>query len=217
MVKKKPQTLQELFQKAAKRSTPDDQEEKELQKALELSQKEHVNEQRRLLAQFFQVSQPTTEEDDQSEHIKQEEKEPLLEIADLSAFLNASDTEEEIVDNLSEFLPPTSSILIDDDDVPFAKERLDWQGDATVISDSDCSVIDLVDPDNSSKPNDDDGYLSPLEGFTNIKENREDAQFNPFFQQLEQKTTKRKRTTKKKKPAYRSKWYFVNKRKRKKN
>ena len=99
---------------------------------------------------------------------------------------------------------------------PFAKERLDWQGDATVISDSDCSVIDLVDPDNSSKPKDDDGYLSPLEGFTNIKENRDDAQFNPFFQQLET-TKKRRTTTKKKKPAYKSKWYFVNKRKRKKN
>lgn len=104
---------------------------------------------------------------------------------------------------------------------------------AEVISDDDdnCSVIDLVDnnPEIYSVGNDyetqtvqendndmeDDGYLSPLEGFTSISENREE--YNNYLQQLQHKPpTKRKpraksatsaSTQKKRQRYFAKKWY----------
>ncbi|KAF1801303.1 hypothetical protein V8B55DRAFT_1527817 [Mucor lusitanicus] len=84
-------------------------------------------------------------------------------------------------------------------------------------TDSDCDIIDLINPANtviskqtSSPPpsfaeapvaqeeDEDDGYLSPLEGFTSIKNNQSEA-FNPYFQQLQQPAPKprKARTTRK--------------------
>lgn len=87
-------------------------------------------------------------------------------------------------------------------------------------SDSDCDIIDLINPANTmiskqtSPPpppslaeaqapveiedDDDDGYLSPLEGFTSIKNNQNEAS-NPYFQQLQQPAPKprKARATKK--------------------
>lgn len=70
------------------------------------------------------------------------------------------------------------------------------------IDNSDCSVIDLVNnvyptiqdsDDNATmvvedenQEEEDDGYLSPLEGFTNINENR--SEYNAYFEQLQQPT-----------------------------
>ncbi|KAI8098317.1 uncharacterized protein B0P05DRAFT_521358 [Gilbertella persicaria] len=242
MVKKKPQTLKEIFQNIRNKSTKDDQEERELQRAIELSKKEQVKEQKRLLEQFSRISNKKKrlvqhiEEDEndlfqtvssrpqpvkKTKKIKQEpvNQGPLLEIPDLSAFLNEPDNR-------------NSAILIDDDEDEqveglFDDQRLEPDNsnqELTLISDSDCSVIDLVNPDNTHDPlpeEEDDGYLSPLEGFTNIKENRDNALFNPFFEQFKQKEpTKRKRKTTKNKTTTASsskkRWYFMNKRKKKK-
>ncbi|KAG1464271.1 hypothetical protein G6F56_005117 [Rhizopus delemar] len=49
-------------------------------------------------------------------------------------------------------------------------------------NDSDCSIIDLCDPD---------GYLSPLEGFTNVLDMQGD---NPYLAQFQPKVIKRKET-----------------------
>ncbi|KAI8644110.1 hypothetical protein BD408DRAFT_413738 [Parasitella parasitica] len=66
-------------------------------------------------------------------------------------------------------------------------------------SDSDCDVIDLINPANNSiskqiyteeaQKEDDDGYLSPLEGFTSIQ-NGENEAFDPYFEQLQPKPKK---------------------------
>lgn len=72
-------------------------------------------------------------------------------------------------------------------------------------SDSDSSIIDLVNTPAISDREDDDGYLSPLEGFVSLENNETQ---NPFLDQL-QPTIKRKRatsTTIKKPYKKRNKW-----------
>ncbi|KAG1150209.1 hypothetical protein G6F37_006717 [Rhizopus arrhizus] len=54
-----------------------------------------------------------------------------------------------------------------------------------LVSESDCSVVDLCNPQE-----DDDGYLSPLEGFTNILDIQGD---NPYLAQFEPSANKSKR------------------------
>ncbi|EIE90923.1 hypothetical protein G6F46_006291 [Rhizopus delemar] len=54
-----------------------------------------------------------------------------------------------------------------------------------LVSESDCSVVDLCNPQE-----DDDGYLSPLEGFTNILDIQGD---NPYLAQFESSANKSKR------------------------
>lgn len=68
-------------------------------------------------------------------------------------------------------------------------------------SDTDCSIIDLVN--NNSEvtgrqeeediidpmridQEEEDGYLSPLEGYTNLRDNQDNQEFNQYFAQLEQ-------------------------------
>ncbi|KAL7311355.1 hypothetical protein PS15m_009129 [Mucor circinelloides] len=81
-------------------------------------------------------------------------------------------------------------------------------------TDSDCDIIDLINPANTviskqtpllpeaaqaqaaagqEDDDDDDGYLSPLEGFTSIKNDQNEA-LNPYFQQLQQPTPKPRKT-----------------------
>ncbi|KAI8970181.1 hypothetical protein BDF20DRAFT_889733 [Mycotypha africana] len=174
-----------------------------------------------------------------------------LVIDDFTAFLNEEDSQKDIVTNkeLSQphketedvYLPidfninegntEGSIILIDDDD-----DNIKYQATSDIDDASDCSVIDLVNPNNNTTNNsqsqqqvheEDDGYLSPLEGFTNL--DRSNAEFNPFFEQLQPRApAKRTRkstaastsstavassTTTKRKKASLSKWP-TNKRKR---
>lgn len=79
--------------------------------------------------------------------------------------------------------------------------------DRMVVSDSDtdCSVIDLVNNpeattlgeeatiDPMTFEEEEDGYLSPLEGFTNLKDNRDDQAFGQYFAQLQQAPPKQRR------------------------
>jgi hypothetical protein len=71
-----------------------------------------------------------------------------------------------------------------------------------MLSDSDCSVIDLVEQTEAADPmtiddkEEEDGYLSPLEGFTNLKDNRDNQAFGQYFAQLQPPPVqKRKRAT----------------------
>ncbi|CEP11930.1 hypothetical protein [Parasitella parasitica] len=77
-------------------------------------------------------------------------------------------------------------------------------------SDSNCDVIDLINPANNSiskqtdlektQEEEDDGYLSPLEGFTSIQ-NGENEAFNPYFEQLQPKPKKTRASRGPRKPA----------------
>ncbi|KAK4521155.1 NADH dehydrogenase [ubiquinone] 1 alpha subcomplex subunit [Mucor velutinosus] len=163
-----------------------------------------------------------------------EASEPALEITDLDAYLDNYQNEEDMDQE------PKSVITIDDQeeqhDIPpspqassphcmpcpmcqkLFKQGRDIQEHAASCnnmvsdtdSDSDCDIIDLINPANTviskqtstpppslaeaSTPvliegEEEDGYLSPLEGFTSIKNNQNEA-FNPYFQQLQQPTPK---------------------------
>ncbi|KAI9483033.1 MAG: hypothetical protein EXX96DRAFT_556585 [Benjaminiella poitrasii] len=149
---------------------------------------------------------------DEEEGNSYNNKEDNLVIDDLTAFLNDDDEEEE------------SSNM-------FEKERLEMaieNDNASIVSlnsDSEYSLIDLVnDPleeevqqekEDNNDNNEDDGYLSPLEGFVNIKENRDNnEEFNPYFEQLQPKPKKSRRkkattttTTATSTKKYKKRWF----------
>ncbi|CAO3637068.1 unnamed protein product [Mucor fragilis] len=176
---------------------------------------------------------------------KTEASDPALEITDLDAYLDNYQDDDEDMDNEPTFVsmmdeqqeqqyippPPPSAPRTSCQYMPcpmcqkLFKQGRDIQEHAAECnnmisdtgSDSDCDIIDLINPANTmiskqtSPPpslaeaqapveieDDDDGYLSPLEGFTSIKNNQNEAS-NPYFQQLQQPAPKprKARATKK--------------------
>lgn len=182
--------------------------------------------------------------------LEKPETSDVLEITDLEAFLKdyedepQSDLDTSLKDYEDE---PQSTITIADDEelqentsrnvrlvaCPLCqrsfKEGKDIQEHAAKCnnmisdtdSDSDCDIIDLINPANNhiskqtdavqdeaeveaaaaaATEDDDDGYLSPLEGFTSIKNGQNNEAFNPYFEQLQKplpksRATRAKRTT----------------------
>lgn len=149
-----------------------------------------------------------------------EKNQVLLDIDDVSELITKEEEKEESYD--------LTSLLMDESDTNITEDRNDAEAPKDEQSDSDCSVIDLVEtpwtediPQAEEEKEDDDGYLSPLEGFTSLKDVGDDASYNNYYNQFRSsaastpsatrpKTTRRKKTTStstpKKKKFYRKFW-----------
>ncbi|KAI7907784.1 uncharacterized protein BX663DRAFT_547459 [Cokeromyces recurvatus] len=271
-------TIDELFKKEQSRQ-PIQEDDDELQLAIQLSKEEHVNEQRRLLEQFSQLSQRMAvdehvktstskrvvtsiidDDDDDDEwfqtisnrpqpkYISKQEKKKKRRLTkkghqkektkEIDAIVKKEEEEKEEnmiifdIENVSDWLQvkeedskeeEEESLIIDDltsflneEEEDKVKEDSKNESIVSLNSDSEYSLIDLVnDPplegESKNDANADDGCLSPLEGFINIKENRDkNEEFNPYFEQLQTKT-KRKRSTKtkttEKSKKYKKRWF----------
>ncbi|KAG2190202.1 hypothetical protein INT46_008920 [Mucor plumbeus] len=170
--------------------------------------------------------------------LEKPEASDVLEITDLEAFLKNYDDEpqSDLNTSLKDYEDePQSIITIDDEEglqenvlrnvrlvaCPLCqrtfKEGKEIQKHAAKCnnmisdtdSDSDCDIIDLINPANNhiskqtvsvqdEAEEDDDGYLSPLEGFTSIKNGQNNEAFNPYFEQLQQPLPKPRATRPKK-------------------
>ncbi|KAG2195502.1 hypothetical protein INT47_012046 [Mucor saturninus] len=212
-------TIRDLLQRRNK--SEKDKEEEELQLALELSAKEQLNEQRRLLEQFSKKSQKRTSI--RKQRIIKRERQPEEEEED-GWFQTVSSRPQKVVKKVKKESEPFQF----DMDTIFQSEEEDDKAQMISDSDSDSSIIDLVnmaarreeeeeppkeEEEEPPEEEEEDGYLSPLEGFKSLKE---DA--NPSFLSQLQPAPKKKRggvnTTSTGKNNYKRKNKWARKRKR---